>query len=75
MKDPHKLTNGKSIKKLKRAGIKVKSGILNNECMKINESFIKNVTQKLPFVVAKTAQTLDGKIATHLRGQFLLSLL
>lgn len=64
MKDPNPLTNGKSIIKLKRSGIKVKVGVLEKECRRLNEIFIKYVTTHMPFVAAKCAQTLDGKIAT-----------
>ena len=64
MKDPNPLTNGKSIAKLKRAGIKVSVGLLEKEVRRLNEAFIKYIMTKMPFVVAKTAQTLDGKIAT-----------
>ena len=64
MKDPNPLTNGKSIAKLRRKGIKTTVGILQDELEEINESFIKYVKKKLPFVAAKCAQTLDGKIAT-----------
>jgi len=64
MKDPNVLTNGKSIAKMRRAGIKVESGIIEQELMDMNEAFVKYITKKMPFVVAKTAQTLDGKIAT-----------
>lgn len=64
MKDPNPLTNGKSINKLKKAGIKVRCGIMRGEAEKINEVFIKYVTCKMPFVVTKSAQSIDGKIAT-----------
>lgn len=64
MKDPNPDVNGKSIVKLKRAGIKTKKGVLEKELKKINEGFIKYKTTMMPFVVAKSAQTLDGKIAT-----------
>lgn len=65
MKDPNRLANGKSITKLRRAGIKVRSGLLEKELLQMNEAFVKYITKKMPFVVAKTAQTLDGKIATE----------
>lgn len=61
--DPNPLTSGKSVKKLRKAGIKVEVGVLKEECQKANEIFIKYITKKLPFVVAKSAQSLDGKIA------------
>ncbi|MCB9772072.1 MAG: bifunctional diaminohydroxyphosphoribosylaminopyrimidine deaminase/5-amino-6-(5-phosphoribosylamino)uracil reductase RibD [Candidatus Omnitrophica bacterium] len=65
MTDPNPLTNGKSIAKLRKAGVKVKVGVLRDELMKMNESFVKYIVKKTPFIVAKTAQTLDGKIATR----------
>lgn len=64
MQDPNPFTNGKSIQKLKFAGIKVECGILEKECQQLNEAFIKFIQTGMPFVVSKTAQTLDGKIAT-----------
>ncbi|MBK8552010.1 MAG: bifunctional diaminohydroxyphosphoribosylaminopyrimidine deaminase/5-amino-6-(5-phosphoribosylamino)uracil reductase RibD [Ignavibacteria bacterium] len=65
MKDPYEKVNGKGIKKLRTAGIEVKSGILENECKELNKFFIKFVTQKLPYVSLKIAQSLDGKIALN----------
>lgn len=62
--DPNPLVGGKSLKKLKKAGIKVKVGILKQEAQKLNEVFFKNMKENMPFVVAKAAQSLDGKIAT-----------
>ena len=64
MKDPNPLMNGKSIALLKNAGIKTKVGVLQKELKQMNEAFIKYIKTRMPFVVAKCAQTLDGKIAT-----------
>jgi len=68
MKDPNPLTNGKSIAKLRRAGLKTKVGFLQDELTVLNEAFIKYTKRKMPFVAVKCAQSLDGKIATA-RGQ------
>ena len=62
MLDPNPAVSG--IKKLKEAGIDVTTGVLEDECKKLNEFFIKNMTQKKTFVAIKTAATLDGKTAT-----------
>ena len=51
------------IAKLKEAKIQV-DFVLSDEAEFLNRVFIKNMTQKLPYVVLKTASTLDGKIAT-----------
>ncbi len=62
MLDPNPVVSG--IDKLKAAGINVITGVLEDECKKLNEVFVKNMTQKKVFVAMKTAATLDGKIAT-----------
>ena len=64
-KDPNPRVNGKSIKKLRKAGIKVEVGLCKKEAQELNETFFKNMREKKPFVVAKVAQSLDGKIATR----------
>ena len=61
--DMNPLVSGQGIKKLKLAGIDVKVGVLENECISMNKFFFKYITQKLPYVTLKAAQTLDGKIA------------
>jgi len=65
MKDPNPLVNGKGIKKLESEGIDIQVGILEQDAEKINESYIKYITKKMPFVVLKWAMSLDGKIATR----------
>ena len=65
MKDPNPITNGRGMARLRRAGIRVITGVLGNEAKRLNAPFIKSMTRKLPWVVAKIAQSLDGKIATR----------
>lgn len=64
MQDVNPIVAGNGINKLKKAGIEVISGIMEEECKKLNEIFIKNMTQNKCFIAIKTATTLDGKIAT-----------
>ena len=64
IKDPNSLTNGKSISKLRNNGIEVEVGLLRAEIEESLEWFIKFQKTRLPFVVGKVAQTLDGKVAT-----------
>ncbi len=61
--DMNPLICGNGIRKLKKAGIDVKVGVLENECINLNRFFFKFITKKIPFVSLKAAQTLDGKIA------------
>jgi diaminohydroxyphosphoribosylaminopyrimidine deaminase/5-amino-6-(5-phosphoribosylamino)uracil reductase len=65
MVDPNPLVSGKGIKRLTKAGIQVTTGILERDARKLNEVFIKYITEKMPFVIMKVASTLDGKIATR----------
>lgn len=64
MQDPNPLVAGKGIQKCKDAGIEVIEDVLHEDVLKLNEVFIKDMTQKACFVAIKTATTLDGKIAT-----------
>lgn len=62
MKDPNPLVDG--FRELKFRGLKTKIGILEKEAKKLNESFIKYMKTKSPFVIIKVAMSLDGRIAT-----------
>jgi diaminohydroxyphosphoribosylaminopyrimidine deaminase/5-amino-6-(5-phosphoribosylamino)uracil reductase len=64
MIDPNPVNNGKGVNILRKNKIKVKVGVLEQDCKNINKPFIKYITQHLPFVSVKVAQSLDGKIAT-----------
>lgn len=64
MQDVNPIVAGNGINKLQKAGIEIISGIMEEECKKLNEIFIKNMTQNKCFIAIKTATTLDGKIAT-----------
>ena len=64
MEDPNPKVAGKGIAILEQAGIEVRCGVLEDEARELNEVFLKWITSKRPFVVLKTAMSLDGKIAT-----------
>lgn len=63
--DPNPEVAGRGIRLLREAGIEVEVGVLQEEAQKLNERFIHNMLTERPFVVAKFAMTLDGKIATY----------
>ena len=60
MNDPNPGVSGGGCEFLRDNGIEVKAGILETECRQINETFLKFVTSKRPFVIVKSALTLDG---------------
>lgn len=63
IEDPNSKVAGKGFLQLQNAGIEVSVGVLKDEASKLNEVFIKNISKQTPFVIAKIAQSIDGKIA------------
>ena len=62
--DPNPEVAGQGIERLRKAGIEVVVGILEDECRELNKIFLKNQIKKEAYITIKTATTLDGKIAT-----------
>ncbi|MBN1785884.1 MAG: bifunctional diaminohydroxyphosphoribosylaminopyrimidine deaminase/5-amino-6-(5-phosphoribosylamino)uracil reductase RibD [Candidatus Methanofastidiosa archaeon] len=62
MEDPNPLVSGIEI--LRDAGIEVQVGVLEKEARRLNEAFIKYMVTGTPFVLLKTAMSMDGKIST-----------
>jgi diaminohydroxyphosphoribosylaminopyrimidine deaminase/5-amino-6-(5-phosphoribosylamino)uracil reductase len=62
--DPNPKVQGKGIKALEKAGIKVSSGLLQKKAKGLNEGFFTFHQKKRPFIAIKFAASLDGRIAT-----------
>jgi diaminohydroxyphosphoribosylaminopyrimidine deaminase/5-amino-6-(5-phosphoribosylamino)uracil reductase len=65
MVDPNKDVAGGGAKFLEQQGIRVTTGVCREQAQKLIETFVKFVQTRRPFVIAKCAATLDGRIATR----------
>lgn len=63
--DSNPLVAGKGVNILKENGIEVETGILESECLKLNEIFYHYIKTNMPFIAMKYAMTIDGKIAAY----------
>jgi len=63
--DPNPMVRGRGFEQLRKNGISVEVGILEENARRLNEVFIRFITSRRPFVTLKLAATLDGKIATR----------
>lgn len=61
--DPFEKVNGSGIKKLKEAGVNIKSLVLETECMSLNKRFFTFHIKKRPYIILKWAETADRFIA------------
>ena len=71
-RDPFPQVNGKGIEKLLAAGVEVRIGVLEKECIELNKRFLMFNTLHRPYIVLKWAQSADGKIAGN-EGRTLIS--
>ncbi|MDA3780286.1 MAG: bifunctional diaminohydroxyphosphoribosylaminopyrimidine deaminase/5-amino-6-(5-phosphoribosylamino)uracil reductase RibD [Bacteroidales bacterium] len=63
--DTSSKVSGKGIEILKKAGCKVKTGILEKECKELNKRFFTFQEKQRPYIILKWAQSSDGFIDIH----------
>lgn len=67
--DPNPAVAGSGYERLRAAGIEVFTGLLEEESRRLNEAFAKWIRAKRPFVMLKSAMTLDGQLALPQAGK------
>jgi diaminohydroxyphosphoribosylaminopyrimidine deaminase / 5-amino-6-(5-phosphoribosylamino)uracil reductase len=61
--DPNPKHQGRGLQRLREAGIAVTAGVLDQACQELNVGFNRWIVTKRPWVIAKIAQSLDGRIS------------
>lgn len=62
--DPFALVAGQGIERLREAGIDVVVGTGGESARRLNAPYLKRIEKQRPWIIAKWAMTLDGKIAS-----------
>jgi len=63
MQDPNPRVAGEGLARLTRSGIRVETGVLQNEAEDLNPGFIRRMRRVMPWVRCKMAMSLDGRTA------------
>jgi len=63
--DPCCMVNGRGFRRLRNAGVEVRCGLLADDARRLMAPYLHRIDTGRPWVIAKWAQSLDGKIATH----------
>ena len=66
--DPFSMVAGRGIEKLRKAGVKVTVGVLEEECRQLIRRFITFNTRKRPYITLKWAESADGFIDKNREG-------
>jgi len=65
IQDPFPEVSGSGIEKLRAAGIEVEVGVEREACKRLVKPYLKRLSCSMPWLIAKWAMTLDGRMATH----------
>jgi diaminohydroxyphosphoribosylaminopyrimidine deaminase / 5-amino-6-(5-phosphoribosylamino)uracil reductase len=69
MDDPNPVNSGRGFERLRAAGIEVFTGVCEEESRRLNEGFACWIRTRKPFVILKSAMTLDGQLVLPTAGR------
>ncbi len=72
-RDPFPAVNGRGIEKLLAAGITVRTGVMEQECVELNRRFFTFHEKGRPHIILKWAQSADGRMAAAEGGRLFIS--
>jgi diaminohydroxyphosphoribosylaminopyrimidine deaminase/5-amino-6-(5-phosphoribosylamino)uracil reductase len=61
--DANPLHAGRGLEQLRAAGVDVQTGVLEQACTELNRPFFRWIAHRRPWVIAKAALSLDGRIS------------
>jgi diaminohydroxyphosphoribosylaminopyrimidine deaminase/5-amino-6-(5-phosphoribosylamino)uracil reductase len=64
MEDPYPLVSGRGFGTLREHGVIVETGVARDQALRLNQPYLTAVRRGRPFVIAKTATSLDGRLAS-----------
>ncbi len=68
MQDPNPVVDGSGLAYLQDHGVEVVTGVLEEECQRLNRPFVKYITTGMPFIAMKAGISLDGRL-NYMRGK------
>ncbi len=68
MQDPNPVVDGSGLAYLQDHGVEVVTGVLEEECQRLNRPFVKYITTGMPFIAMKAGISLDGRL-NYIRGK------
>ena len=75
VEDPNPRVAGGGVRRLRERGVQVDAGVGRDEAVRLNQPFFSAMRRQRPFVIAKIATSLDGRLAsgpgarTHMTGR------
>jgi diaminohydroxyphosphoribosylaminopyrimidine deaminase/5-amino-6-(5-phosphoribosylamino)uracil reductase len=72
-RDPFVQVDGKGIEKLRNAGVRVSTGVMEAESIELNKRFFTFHTRRRPYIILKWAQSSNGRIAAEHGARVLIS--